>query len=377
MSTAPQTMAASVHSSLFQRLILPGFAFKAVVIGGGYATGRELAEFFLPSGPRAGLLGMAVAALIWSAVCATTFAFARVSRSQDYRSFFRQLLGPAWPSFEIAYFALLVLVLAVFGAAAGAVAQALFEWPPLVGTLCLMSAIALAVWHGNDSVERVFKFVSLFLYAVYAVFLLLCLTHFGPDIGRSFSVPGPASTHWFSAGVSYAGYNVVAAIAILPVVRHMTCARDAVTAGLLCGPLAMLPAMLFFVCMSSSYPAIAQAPLPSDVLLERLGMPTFRAVFQVMIFCALWESGTGCLNSVNQRIATAFQEHGRPFAPGWRVAISVVVMVVAIFLAGRFGLVGLIAKGYRGLTILFLIVYIAPLLTVGMWRLTYGKSSFR
>ena len=42
-------------SSWFQRYLLPGLAFKAVVIGGGYATGRELAEFFLPSGPRGGL----------------------------------------------------------------------------------------------------------------------------------------------------------------------------------------------------------------------------------------------------------------------------------------------------------------------------------
>ena len=42
--------------SFFQRFLLPGLAFKAVVIGGGYATGRELAEFFLPSGPWGGLV---------------------------------------------------------------------------------------------------------------------------------------------------------------------------------------------------------------------------------------------------------------------------------------------------------------------------------
>jgi uncharacterized membrane protein YkvI len=34
----------------FQRFVLPGLAFEAVVIGGGYATGRELAEFFLANG---------------------------------------------------------------------------------------------------------------------------------------------------------------------------------------------------------------------------------------------------------------------------------------------------------------------------------------
>ena len=32
--------------SWFQRILLPGFVFKGVVIGGGYATGRELVEFF-------------------------------------------------------------------------------------------------------------------------------------------------------------------------------------------------------------------------------------------------------------------------------------------------------------------------------------------
>ncbi len=34
----------------FQKYLLPGLVFQGVVIGGGYATGRELAEFFLPHG---------------------------------------------------------------------------------------------------------------------------------------------------------------------------------------------------------------------------------------------------------------------------------------------------------------------------------------
>jgi uncharacterized membrane protein YkvI len=31
----------------FRRIWLPGFTFQFVLIGGGYATGRELVEFFL------------------------------------------------------------------------------------------------------------------------------------------------------------------------------------------------------------------------------------------------------------------------------------------------------------------------------------------
>lgn len=72
--------------SIVNRVLLPGLAFKAVAIGGGYATGRELAEFFLPAGPVGGLLGMGLAMLIWSIVCTLTFVFAYETRSCDYRA---------------------------------------------------------------------------------------------------------------------------------------------------------------------------------------------------------------------------------------------------------------------------------------------------
>ena len=78
--------------SAFRRFVLPGFAFKAVVIGGGYATGRELAEYFLGNGPASGVLGMLISMLCWSVLCACTFLFAFVTYSHDFGAFFRSLL---------------------------------------------------------------------------------------------------------------------------------------------------------------------------------------------------------------------------------------------------------------------------------------------
>ena len=235
-------------ASWFQRFLLPGFAFKAVVIGGGYATGRELVEFFLPTGPRGGLLAMLLAAAIWSVVCVATFLFARATHSQDYRTFFRHLLGRGWIVFELAYCLFIVLILAVFGAAAGAIGASLFAWPPLAGTLCLMVSIATFVAFGNRSVEELFKWVSFFLYGTYALFVVLALSAFGDRVAANFALPVP-SEGWVVAGVTYAGYNIVGAVIILPVLRHLTSNRDAIIAGVLSGPLAMIPAVLFFICM--------------------------------------------------------------------------------------------------------------------------------
>src|SRR3546814_20297118 len=83
-----------------QRRLLPGLALKAVVIGGGYATGLELVTFFLPSGPVGGIYALLLAALIWSLVCAAHFLFAFHPGSRDYRHFFLLLLALFWPLYE-------------------------------------------------------------------------------------------------------------------------------------------------------------------------------------------------------------------------------------------------------------------------------------
>jgi uncharacterized membrane protein YkvI len=206
--------------SWFQRLVLPGLAFKAVVIGGGYSTGRELAEFFMPSGPWGGLAGMMLAMLIWSTICVITFLFARASRALEYRAFFKSLLGPFAILFELSYFPYIVLILAVFGAAAGAIGAAVFGWPTLYGTLCLIAGIAIFTAFGNSSIERLFKWVSVFLYVTYGVFLVLAIIKFGNKLPVSFAAH-TINAGWAKGGLTYGAYNIVGAVLILPVVRHI------------------------------------------------------------------------------------------------------------------------------------------------------------
>jgi len=356
-------------SSWFQRLVLPGLAFKAVVIGGGYATGRELAEFFLPSGPRGGLAGMVLAMIIWSVVCATTFRLARVWHSLDYRTFFDRLLGPLAILFELSYYPYIVLILSVFGAAAGALSSAMFGWPALSGTLCLVAGIALFATFGNSSVERLFKWVSILLYATYAVFLVLALFRFGSLIPSRFAAPTP-SDGWVTGGVTYAAYNVIGAVVILPVMRHIRTDGEAVAAGLLAGPLAMLPAIIFFVCMCAFYPQIRSETLPSDFMLQQMRLPWFHWTFQLMIFAALLACGTGSVHAVNERIASARRRRGAPdLSKLARLTVAGSMLVGSVFLADRFGLVTLIAHGYRILAYAMLALYVLPLMTYGLWHL--------
>lgn len=364
--------------TFFQRFLLPAFALKGIIIGGGYATGRELAEYFLSQGPVGSLLALALAMLFWAVIAAMTFALAHQAKAYDYRSFIANLLGRGAIVFELCFLFFSVLLLAVFGAAAGEVGASLFPIPAWVGTLALAIAIAAIASFGERAVETMFKYVSTFLYAVYALFLVLALTSFGDRIGDTLAAGG-IEPGWPVSGLTYGIYNIVCAIMILPVLRHFTSRRDAVIAGVIAGPMAMLPALAFLIAMIGFYPVILDQTLPSDYILQRLGSPAFRFAFQIMVFCALLESSVGVIHALNERVIT--WREGRADAgptPGWlRPGLTVSVLAGCMFAANRIGLVDLIASGYRLLAIIFLLTFVLPLLTIGVVKLVRAPSEPR
>jgi uncharacterized membrane protein YkvI len=283
-------------------------------------------------------------------------------------------LGPAWFLFELAYLLFVVLILAVYGAAAGAIGNAVLGAPLWMGTVLLAVCIAGVVAFGNKAVERLFRDVSYYLYAIYALFILLALWKFGNLIPAGFESHDETSG-WALSGLTYFGYNIVGAVVILPVLRHLMSDRDAVIAGAIAGPLTMLPALLFFIPMVAFYPAVQSATLPSDFLLERIGIPFFHLLFQAMIFSALLESGTSSVHAINERIDHVWlTRYGRELSHRQRLGIAALVLVGCMFLASEFGLVALIATGYRALAYILLATFILPLITVGVWKLRRGDA---
>jgi len=209
------------RNSFFQRIFLPGFLFQSVIIGGGYATGRELVEFFLLSGPVGGLLGMLVATLLFSLVAAISFELARMTRSYNYRSFFKHLLGKAWFLFEIGYLLLGLLVLAVVGAAAGEMVATHLGLNQAYGTVALMTLVGLLVFWGTGLIERVLAGWSFLLYATYVVFVALYLSRYWGDFTQVLST-GEINSDWWLGGIRYAGYSLAVIPIIFFCVKHMS-----------------------------------------------------------------------------------------------------------------------------------------------------------
>ena len=357
-----------MKSRFFQKYLLPGFVFQSLVIAGGYGTGRELVEFFLRLGPLTGLLAMGVATLIWSAVAASSFELARLTQSYDYRTFFTHLLGRGWFLYEILYFLLGFLVLSVVLAAAGAILHETFGAPSLVGVIGMMAAIGFLALRGTPAIERFLASWSFVLYAAYGILFVWCWSLFGDAIAAG--LRGSAIDQgWLLQGVKYAGYNLQMIPAILFCMRHSETRRQALGAGALTGPIAMLPGLLFYISMVGQYPAILSEALPANVLLELVGSRAFQVVFQIVLFGTLIETGAGLVHAVNERLAATYAERGLEMPVRLRPVIAIGMLSIGFALSVQVGLKDLIASGYGTITWGFIVVFVIPILTLGVWNI--------
>ena len=180
---------------------------------------------------------------------------------------------------------------------------------------------------------------------------------------------GFVGSHWFRAGVTYAGYNIAAIPATFFCLRSITRRREAITAGLLAGPIAMLPGVLLFIAMMGRYPEIGGHAVPSNYLIAELHAPWFQVLFQIVFFGVLVKTGAALLHAINERVAKAFEARRATMPRALRAGIALAALIVSVYAAGRFGLVTLIARGYGMLTYVFIALLVIPVLTIGIWKI--------
>lgn len=359
-------------SPVFKKYLLPGFVFQSVVIAGGYGTGRELVEYFLNYGPLGGVLGMfLVTTLLWSTLLAVTFEFSRKYQAYDYRTFFMGLMGRFWVIFEILYLALLFIVLAVIGSAAGILLRDNFGLPYLVGVMGMLAAIGFLTFKGSRLIERFLSGWSIVLYLVYIAFFVVALLKFGPGIQQNLS-EAVALPKWALGGFKYALYNMGVIPAVFFCLPHIETRKEAALAGLIGGLIGIFPGFLFYIAVLGHYPDILPEEVPAIYVLKRAGVPLLLILYQVVLFGTLIETGTGFIHAVNERIRSALRAKGKEL-PSWVRPFVAIILLGASLGLSTFGLINLIAKGYGSLSWGFFAVFFIPLMSLGVYKIFKAK----
>ncbi len=155
--------------------------------------------------------------------------------------------------------------------------------------------------------------------------------------------------------------------------RYFKTSGDALIAGSLCGPLVILPGLALVMMLTPFFPAVIDEPIPIMLVFSNLGNETLTTVVQIAILGTFAATGAGLLHGMNERIANSRAAKNKETPFYFRAGLALVAMIFSIFLATRFGIIELVAKGFRYGAVAFLIVIFLPLVTRGFWMIMPGR----
>lgn len=355
-----------------KKYLIPGVIFQSVLVGGGYGTGREIVEFFTRFGAGGGILGLGVTVICWILVLTVTWEFARVFQVYDYRSFFQRLLGRGWVLFEILFILMFLVVLAVVASAAGEILETRFGIPYFVGITAMLVVVATLTFFGRDILTKSLALWTLFLYGMFVFYFLTALSQGSDSIGVELAA-WEVAPGWGVSGFQYALYNLFIVPAILFSTRALETRREVVGSAAVAAVICAFPALLFHISFLGDYPGILAQEIPVFAMITSLGLASLLAVYLVALFGTFIETGAGLIQGSIERVDGYLRDARKArLSPSQRAALAVAGIGLSAILA-TVGIIPLIARGYGTIAWGFLAVYVLPVLTLGIWKLTRGR----
>lgn len=353
--------------SRLRAIIVPAAVFQSVIVGGAYGTGREVVEFISSYGALGGFLALATTGFCFGVVLAASFDFARFFAVWDYRQFLRTLLGPAWIAYELMFLVLLIIILAVTGAAAGKVLGDALAVPSAIGVTVLFVSVVALNYFGRRIVRRTLGIGAIVLLAGLLAYATAILLREETELLR-YPEGDAVVAGWWLSGMKFAVYNSALIPVLLYSARDLADRASALWAGALAALFGVLPAALLHLTFIVGGPELLHEPLPTYAMIERF-MPVAAPLYVVILFATIVQTGVGVLQGLNERLDGWYLErHARALSPTFHALVAGFVLLCSLLLS-HLGLVALVARGYGGLAWGFFFVFTLPLLTVGMRKI--------
>lgn len=361
----------ATQTSRFKRIFLPGIILQSVLIGGGYATGREIVEYGGKFGASGWVSGLAIF-FGFSFISILSMEACRQWQVYDYKSLLKKLIGKGWVAYEIVYLLLAILIIAVMAAAAGEILNQTLNFNKWVGVFLIIAVVGFLNYKGDEVIAKLETLGTIALFAAYIIFAVTVFTNKGDAIIELFDkwdtsylpdAPGIGLLLW--TGILYVGYNLAVYPASFFTYREIQTRRESIVAGVISGLLMTIPWFLTYFALLAYYPDknVLAATVPWLKILEQFN-PLLIGMFGVVVGWTLIETATGMIHAFIHRIETEVMERkGTPLKKINKAMISFVALIAALVLA-QVGIIDLVARGYEIMAYAMIVVYAVPLLLV-------------
>ena len=360
----------------FGKFVLPGIILQSVLIGGGYATGREIVEYGGKYGAYGWMAGLGTF-LGFAIIAALSYELIRLTKAYDFKSFMKTIGGPLYIVFDIVYLLFMVVIIAVMASATGNIVEQTLGLNYWVGVVAITVVVAILNFYGSRLIEKFETLGTVALYAGYIIFSVLVIGTYGDNISVVFAnndtsfVEGatPGGALW--AGVLYCAYNLVVLPSTFFTIERQTRRVESIVSGIVGGILATIPWFLTYFALMCFYPSndVMGATVPWLAMMQDTAGPVVIAIFGVVMGWTLIETSTGIIHAAIERVNNGLKEMNKPVMTNKQQVILTVVVLVGSMVLSKVGIIDLIATVYNALSYAFLLIYVLPLVTVGVYKI--------
>ncbi|MDE2921482.1 MAG: hypothetical protein OYL92_06670 [Acidobacteriota bacterium] len=365
----------------FHTLLLPAIIAQSMIIGGGYATGREVVQYAGRFG-NWGWLSVAIIAVCFSLVMALAFELARLAGAYDYKAWSRNLVGPFWWLVDLLFLSMMLLVIAVMTAAIGEVLQQTLAFPKPLSLILALACVGFLTWRGSGFIERAKTWGSAALYLGYCAFSVLVLT---APVTEPAAPPPPGAEAGAGevviTAVLYVAYNVAVVPAVLFCLHRQTRRSDTFASGILSGLAMTIPFALTLACLLRfPHASVMEAEVPWLRLIGTAadgragGAALWIAIFGLVAGWTLIETAVGSIHALLHRVERNLGDLPRRWRPASgaltprQKALTAVLVLAAAAGLSTIGIIDLVARGYGTLAWGFIALIVLPLFVVVPYR---------
>lgn len=360
------------ESVFFRAILVPGVVWLSVFFGAATGSGREIIEYITPSGPWGGVIAVSAITLTFVVTIFICFELARLFKAYDYRLMSKQLLGRAWPIYEITLILGMILAIAIASTASGELLYKRFEIPKLWGTGGLLLLIIISVYLGRTFIEKSMTAAVVALFITFAIMAYKIISNDDVVLAAKF-----AESEFHFGGVptalQYALVNASYVPLILFAARDIRSRGESLLGACSAAIAASIPLIFLHSMFVAGYPEILDVELPVYWLLKKVTSDAFVDVYVAILFILIVQTGVGLLQGFIERVDSWFKQRtGKPMSSLWHASVSFWVLVVSLLLS-TIGLVNLIINAYSILFMAFIFTFVIPLLTIGSYKIFTSK----
>ena len=326
------------------------FMYIGTIMGAGFASGREIWQFFGCFGDQA-KIGVGVAGILFILIGVFTAYIAKKLNTNDMG----RIIVPGNNkrlSNLVGYFMALILfaVLVTMSAAGGALFHQQFGGSTLIGGAIIILVVVFTVLGGFSRIAGIFRWlVPILLFVVVAVSILVIRAPLGPvDIGETVC-PSPLSPTWYISAILYLSYNILAVIPIVSTASlHAKNIKKALIGAMLGGASLAGLAFILTLAMQKDMEFSQAMEMPLLAYTQRLG-PKINLLYTIILVFAIYASAT-----------TNFYGFTTKIKEGPSKKPIIIALAIAAYLIGLVGFSNIVAylfpiTGFMGIVIVLMI----------------------